>query len=105
MILDSRRLELFFSKNGIAHQYIKNLNVISEVSDKTAKQYKEWLIEVEEPKIRDKILEAIENDFLKGKLDASCYKCKIELHKELFDMYEAMIERIVPEHEFLKAYT
>lgn len=104
VITDSRRLEIFFRPNGIAHQYVKNINVISEQSEKIGKEYKSWLLAVEVPKIRDRILEAIENDFLKGTLDKNCYKCKMELHNELFNMYEKMIDETATEREFLVAY-
>ena len=104
MINDGRRLELFFAPNGMAHQYIKNISIIGEKDDNVAKQYKEWLLQVEEPKIRDRILDAIENDFLEGIIDGQGYKCRLELHKELFDMYETMIQNEVPEREFLRSY-
>lgn len=104
VIVDGRRLEIFFQRNGIAEQYIKNISVIGEKDDKTARHYKEWLLQSEVPKIRDRILEAIENDFLNGTLDKDCYLCKCSLHEELFNMFENMIKREITERDFLKAY-
>lgn len=107
MITDGRRLERFFEKNGVGHDYIKNINVISKQDEDTARKYKSWLLEVEVPKIKDRILEAIENDFLTGRIDEQCYKCKLELHGELFSMYENLINNTATEREFLeylKAY-
>ena len=104
IIRDGRRLEIFFKKNGLGHLYVKNINVISEANEKIGRDYKSWLREVEIPKIRDRILEAIENDFLIGKIDDNCHKCRIELHKTLFDMYEDIVDRHVTEREYLRAY-
>ncbi len=108
MINDGRRLEKFFEKNGIGQQYVKNINDIKMKDEKIANDYKEWLLQVEEPKIRDRIREAIENDFLTGTINKECYKCRLELHNELFNMYESLIVNTATEREYLeylKAYT
>lgn len=104
VITGSRRLELFFQKLGVAHDYFRNMETIAKKDYKEAIKYRSWL-EYKIPEIKQSIRKAIEEDRRKLRITELKYEKRMKSLEDYFGIYENAISGRLNELDFLKAYT
>ena len=100
VIRDSRRLEIFFKRNGTAYKYFKN-SIKDNNSDEGLK-YKEWILERRIPLTKSRIIEAIKKDYFY--FDEETYYEKIKRLEIYFNTFENAIKGRVDELDFIRSF-
>lgn len=102
-ITDSRRLKLFFAKLGVAHDYLRNLDVIGKKDYNEARKYRDWLKE-KIPVIKESIRLAISEDRRKLRITELKYEKRMKMLENYFGVYQNAIDGRLSELDFLRAY-